>query len=313
MYGVGYTAPSTQFIDISSHWAKESIDYVVGRELVLGTTKTTFAPDAAITRGMLVTALGRLAEVDTKTYTKSSFTDVNANSTYGPYIEWAYKKGIMQGVGRNQFAPEGTITREEMAVIIANFAKATGYTLPVTREAVTYADASRIGSTYKTAVTATQQAGIMMGRASNKFSPKSTATRAEVSSMLERYIKLTIDPDTAQGWTLNDAGQYLYYKGGKLLTGIQTIDGVKYLFHSNGVLQTGWVKDGNNGHFYSGKAMAIGWWGFGANKNNGADYFLKNDLILLSKWHYFNTDFSLAQSAKAYRYEVDENDVRKTK
>ena len=61
LYGIGYTAPSAKFTDIKTHWAKESIDYVVGRGLLSGTAETTFAPDTAMTRGMLVTALGRLA------------------------------------------------------------------------------------------------------------------------------------------------------------------------------------------------------------------------------------------------------------
>jgi Leucine-rich repeat (LRR) protein len=320
MYGIGYTAPSTQFTDIGSHWAKESIDYVVGRGLLSGTKETTFAPDTAMTRGMLVTALGRLAEVDTKTYTTSSFNDVNADSAYRPYIEWAYSKGIIQGIGSNQFAPDKAITREEIADIIANFVKACGYTLPVTREVTIYADASSIGRTYKTAVTTMQQAGIMMGGTSNKFNPKSNATRAEVSSMLNRYIKLTIDPDTAQGWTLNDAGQYLYYQDGRALPGIQTIDGVKYIFNSNGVLQTGWVKDDDNWRFYSGKTMLVGWWDLGANGNNKTYYFAKDGLMVSGKWleidgkwYYFNTDGSLTRSTKIDGYEVDENGVRKTK
>ncbi len=239
LYGVGYTAPSAKFTDTSTHWGKESIDYVVGRGLLSGTSKTTFAPNTAMTRGMLVTALGRLANVDTKAYTTNSFTDVKADSTFRPYIEWAYKKGIIQGTGNTQFEPDRAITREEIAVIFANYAKATGYTLPVTRNAAAYANVSSIGSAYKTAVTAMQQAGIMMGGTDNKFNPKTSATRAEVSSMLHRYVKLTIDPTTAQGWARNDAGQYLYYKDGKALTGTQTIDSVKYFFETNGTLKTG--------------------------------------------------------------------------
>lgn len=320
MYGIGYTAPSAQFTDIGNHWAKESIDYVVGRGLLSGTTETTFAPTTAMTREMLVAALGRLEGVDTKMYTTSSFTDVNVDSTECPYIEWAYKQGIIHGIGSHQFAPDRAITREEIAVIIANFAKACDYTLPNIHEAITYADASSIGSAYKTAVTAMQQAGIMTGGTSNKFNPKSNATRAEVSCMLNHYIKLTIDPNTAKGWTLNDAGQYLYYKDGKVLIGTQTIDGVKYVFNSNGILQTGWVKDGDKWRFYSGKTMLIDWWNLGENGNELTYYFAKDGLMVSgkwleieSKWYYFNTDGSLARSTKIDGYEVDENGVRKTK
>lgn len=321
VYGVGYTAPSAKFSDIGSHWAKESIDYVVGRGLLSGTSKTTFAPNSAMTRGMLVTALGRLANVDTKAYTTNSFTDVKADSTFRPYIEWAYKKGIIQGIGNQQFAPDQAITREEIAVIFANYAKATGYKLPITREATTYADAASIGSAYKTAVTSMQQAGIMMGGTGNKFNPKSSATRAEVSSMLHRYIKLTIDPDTAQGWAKNDDGQFLYYKGGKPVAKTQNIDGVKYYFNDNGTLKTGWVKDdAGNWHFYSGNTMLVGFWDLGANGESKRYYFTKDGTMIAGKWleidgkwYYFNADGSLAKSTKIDGYEVDKNGVRKTK
>ncbi|TCL54980.1 GLUG motif-containing protein [Kineothrix alysoides] len=235
VYGVGYTAPLQKFVDTGSHWAKDSIDYVAGRGLITGTFDMTFFPDTAMTRGMLVTALGRLAGVDTKLYATNTFTDVKADSDFHPYIEWAYKNGIIQGIGNQQFAPDRAITREEISLILQNYAKATGYTLPVTRDAVNYADASSIGSMYKTAVTAMQQAGIMMSGNGNKFNPKDHATRAEVSIMLHRYIKLTIDPSTAQGWALNDAGQWLYYKDGKPLTGTQTVDSVEYYFNADGI------------------------------------------------------------------------------
>lgn len=270
VYGVGYTAPSAKFTDIGTHWGKEAIDYAVGRGLLSGTSKTTFAPNTAMTRGMLVTALGRLAGVDTKAYTTNSFTDVKADSVFRPYIEWAYKKGVVQGIGYLQFAPDRAITREEIAVIFANYAKATRYKLPITREATTYADASGIGSMYKTAVTAMQQAGIMMGGTDNKFNPKASTTRAEVSAMLHRYIKLTIDPTTAQGWAKNDAGQWFYYKDGKALTGTQTIDGRKYFFNTDGTLKTDWVKDGG-------------------------------------KWYYFYADVSLAKNTTIDGHEVDDN------
>ena len=316
VYGVGYTAPSAKFTDIGTHWGKEAIDYVVGRGLLSGTSKTTFAPDTAMTRGMLVTALGRLAGMDVKAYTANSFTDVKTDSAFRPYIEWAYKKGIVQGIGNQQFAPDRAITREEIAVIFANYAKATGYKLPVTREAAAYTDVSSIGSTYNTAVTAMQQAGIMMGGTGNKFNPKSNATRAEVSSMLHRYIKLTIDPTTAQGWAKNDAGQWLYYKDGKALTGTQTIDGVKYFFETNGTLKTGWVKDGDNWHYYSGNKAAMGW----LDISDKRYYFTKDGLMVSGKWleidgkwYYFYADGALAKNTKIDGYEVDKNGVRKTK
>ncbi len=277
VYGVGYTSPSTKFTDINTHWAKESIDYVVGRELLSGTSKTTFSPNAIMTRGMLVTALGRLAGVDLKVYNTNSFTDMKEDSSFRPYIEWAYKKGIVPITGCTSFEPDRAVTRQEMAVIFINYAKATGYTLPFTREAITYADASSIANTCKTAVADMQQAGVIMGKSDNKFNPEASTTRAEVSAMLHRFIKLTINPSTAQGWAKNDAGQYLYYKDGKVLTGTQIIGDTKYFFKTDGVLNIGWVKDDTG------------------------------------NWYYFYADGSLARKTVVDDYEVDENGVRKTK
>ena len=186
---------------------------------------------------MLVTALGRLEGIDVNSYNTNTFNDVKADSAYRPYIEWAYSKGIIKGIGNEQFAPGRAITREEVAVIFVNYANIFGYTLPAIREAAAYADDSSIGSSYKDAVKAMQQSGIMMGGTGNKFNPRSNATRAEISSMLHRFVKLTIDSATAQGWTLNDAGQVLYYKDGILAAGKWLeIDSKWYYFYSDGSL-----------------------------------------------------------------------------
>ncbi len=291
IYGIGYTAPSTKFTDIGSHWAKESIDYVVGRGLLTGTSKTTFSPDTAMTRGMLVMALGKLSGLDEKAYNTNSFTDVKSDSIFRPYIEWANEKGIVKGINKSQFAPERAVTREEIAVILANYAKVTGYTLPVTREAVSYSDASSIGDIYKTVVTALQQAGIIMGEQNNKFNPKTNATRAEVSTMLHRYIKLTIDPATAQGWAKNDDGQWMYYQEGKALIDTQSIGGVKYFFNVDGILKTGWIKDGEHWRYYSGNRMLVG-----LQDIEGKEYSFSEDGRMISgkwiqiggKWYYFD-------------------------
>lgn len=190
VYGVGYGVP-LQFTDISKHWAKASIEYVAAKGLVSGTAENTFSPNAAMTRGMLVAVLARLTEVDVKEYKDSSFTDVPGSKYYAPYIQWAYERGIIQGMGDGTFAPDKAITREQIAVIFTNYAKVAGHTLPAGKEAKGYADGGRIGSSYKAAVTAMQQAGIMTGDTANQFNPKSGTTRAEVSSMLHRYIEMS--------------------------------------------------------------------------------------------------------------------------
>jgi fibronectin-binding autotransporter adhesin len=271
VYGVGYTAPPHTFADIGSHWAIEAIDYVAGRELLPGTSQTTFSPDAPITRGALATALGKLHEVDPNAYPTRSFADVDESSA--PYIEWAYNMGLINPVTDQKFAPNRTLSREEVALVFANTVKAAGYKLPVARTGVVYADASGIGSVYREAVLSMQQTGIVMGGANNRFNPKSPATRGEIAAMLHRLIKLSIDPDTAQGWALNDSGQWFYYKEGKALTGAQTIGGMQYFFGADGKLKTGWVLHGGYRRYYRGNKVLTGWWIIGDKVSKTAYFF----------------------------------------
>ena len=319
VYGVGYKAPPVKFADISSHWAKDSIDFATARGLLSGTSNTTFSPDAAISRGALAAALGRLAGADTSLYTSGSFADVKAGDTDAPYIEWAYKKGIMQSTGTGRFSPGQAVTREESALILSNYAKITGYTLPVTREDAAYTDASGIGSAYGAAVKSLQQAGVLMGGSGGRFNPKASATRAEVSAMLHRYVKLTVNPAAAQGWAVNDAGQRLYYKDGKALTGWQTLKGKKYFLDAAGILQTGWKKDAaGRWYFLSTDGALVGWWDIG-NSSSRNRYYFDADAVRVSggwrqlggKWYYFNADGALAVRTVIGGYTVDENGVRK--
>ena len=320
VYGVGYTAPSQRFDDTKKHWAKDFIDYVVGRGLLDGSRENKFYPNEKMTRGMLVTALGKLAGVNVKKYETNSFTDVQNDSFYHPYIEWAYSKGVVYGIGDETFAPDKSITREEMAVIFERYAKVMGCKIPVTREASVYEDKEQIGTEYRESVKAMQQAGIMMGIDGNKFNPKGNATRAEVSAMLSRYIKLTITPETAQDFVLDDAGKYHYYKDGKALTGKQTLDGTVYFFNESGVLQTGWVKDGSLWRYYDGTKAHKGWLNLKVEREERI-YYLNREGLLESgkwvkidgKWYYFYPDGTLAVNTEIDGYKVDGKGVRKEK
>lgn len=83
---------------------------MANRELLSGTSATTFSPNTAMTRGMFVTALGRLADADVSTYKQSSFADVKNDAYYMGYIEWASKNNIVKGIGDGKFASDQSIT-----------------------------------------------------------------------------------------------------------------------------------------------------------------------------------------------------------
>lgn len=184
------SAPALTFTDTANHWAKESIDFVTNRGLISGTSTTLFSPDIAITRADFLMALGRLSGVDVSGYETSGFTDVKSADSSMPYIEWAVKNKIVQGIGNSKFGPDQQISRQDMAVMIQNYAKAVGYKLPVPIASIAFSDHGKIAVYAKDAVTAIQQAGIMQGKGNNVFDPAGKATRAEASVILRRFVEL---------------------------------------------------------------------------------------------------------------------------
>ncbi|QQR29710.1 S-layer homology domain-containing protein [Acutalibacter muris] len=78
-----------------------------------------------------MTVLGNKAKIDPAQYTESSFSDVKVGKWYAPYVEWASGNGIVNGIGGGKFAPERNVTREQMAVILYNYAKFTECDLTV--------------------------------------------------------------------------------------------------------------------------------------------------------------------------------------
>lgn len=260
VYGVGYKNPAPAFTDIHNHWAADNILFAASRGLLSGTSDTTFSPNTGMTRGMFVTALGRLAGINPDSYKTGKFTDVKADAYYAPYVNWAAQNGIVEGVTATTFAPDTNINREQMAVIMANYAKKLGYDLPKTLQAVTFADNAQISSWAKNAVRAMQQAGILAGKNGNKFDPKGTATRAEVATILRRFVEIVIDPQTANGWQQNDSGQWSYYRNGKPVKGRLSDDQKWYwLDKTTGMMFAGGWKqiDGKWYYFYTDGTMAL--------------------------------------------------------
>ena len=276
VYGVGYQNSVPNFTDINGHWAKEHILFTVSRGLFSGTSETTFSPDSPLTRGMFVTAFGRLAGINPADYQNRAFTDVKADACYAPYVNWAAKTGIVGGITSTTFAPDSNITREQMAVILKNYADKMGYPIPKTLEAVTLADNAKISFWAKDAVKAMQQAGILSGKANNLFDPNGNATRAEAATVLHRFVEAIIDPQTANGWTQNDSGEWSYYKDGELVKGWRSDDQKWY-----------WL-DKTTGKMFSGDLKQID-----------------------GKWYYFYADGSMAANTKVDGYEIGADGARK--
>lgn len=182
------TPPTTpMFSDTQNHWAKDAINYVVEKGLFNGTSGNTFSPDLSMTRGMFVTVLGRLAGISADA-TTSSFIDVTASSYYAPYIEWAYKNGIVSGVGNSNFSPDTEMTREQMAVMLIKFASKQGYKLNSSLDAIAFSDTASISSWASDAVNTAHNSGLITGKSGGVFDPQGNATRAEVAAIVMRFI-----------------------------------------------------------------------------------------------------------------------------
>ena len=260
IYGIGYKNPVPAFTDIQNHWAADNILFVASRGLLSGTSDTTFSPNTGMTRGMFVTALGRLAGINPDSYKTGKFTDVKADAYYAPYVNWAASKGIISGTTDTTFAPDNNINREQMAVIMKNYAAKLGYTVPKPLEAVTFVDNASISSWAKEAVKSMQQAGILAGKTNNRFDPAGTATRAEVATVLRRFVEIVIDPQAANGWQQNDSGQWSYYRNGEPVKGWLSDDQKWYwLDKTTGMMFAGGWKqiDGKWYYFYADGVMAV--------------------------------------------------------
>ncbi|MEN6326084.1 MAG: S-layer homology domain-containing protein [Syntrophomonas sp.] len=177
------------FTDVASgHWAEKAIYDLAGRGIVSGKTATTFAPDDKITRAEFVTMVGKMSGQPLPAGS-SPFSDVTADAWHAPYVSWAVQIGVVQGYN-GQFHPHDLISRQDMAVMLVNYAEKTGkYTFPKNRECLAFADDAAIAGYAKKAVYALQQAGIITGQGGSNFAPTAGATRAEAAQVISVLLK----------------------------------------------------------------------------------------------------------------------------
>ncbi|MBS7525298.1 S-layer homology domain-containing protein, partial [Fusibacter paucivorans] len=181
------------FKDIETHVAKEDILFVSARKLFSGTDVDIFAPDEALTRAMFVTVIGKLSGIDATKYGRAGFIDVAAGSWYEPYLTWALQAGIISGRGNGIFAPKDLITREEMAVILSQFADYKGFELNETDDNGIYEDSGIISFWAKDSIDHLSAAGVVTGDALHMLHPKTVITRAECASYLRRFIENVVN------------------------------------------------------------------------------------------------------------------------
>lgn len=179
---------STPFLDIRTHWAKSAIESAVAKGLFAGTSPTTFHPDQAMNRAMLVTVLYRMEKEPTAEGDGKRFADVSAGAYYAKAVAWASDKGIVAGYSETQFGPEDTITREQLAVILNRYATYKGYNTSKTADLAAFQDADQISEWARVPVQWANAMKLLNGRTSTTLAPKGSATRAEVAKILVTFL-----------------------------------------------------------------------------------------------------------------------------
>lgn len=194
----GAACPSFRFRNVPapSNWAHEGIDYCVRHGLMSGFDATTFSPDTVSTRAQIVMILYNLSG-DTTDYSKYyvPFTDVRPSTWYYNAVAWGYDKDIVAGMSTTTFAPDGLITREQMAVLLYGYTEkyAPAY-LGGAASLNSFPDAASVSNWAYAAMSWAVGNGLISGIASNGadyLAPSGGATRAQIAAIMMRYCRLT--------------------------------------------------------------------------------------------------------------------------
>ncbi len=177
------------FKDTKAHWAREYIGRLAARGVVNGMGDNYYQPDASLTRAQFLTMLSKtIYGLDPSQAAPTGFTDVPAAEWYYNYVNWGYANGIVSGLDEVTFAPNANITREQMAIMLSNFARSTELMLPETSAGLGFTDSAQISPWAAESVTKIVSSGIMSGYPEGNYNPQGKATRAEAATVIYKLI-----------------------------------------------------------------------------------------------------------------------------
>lgn len=183
--------PSKAFTDLDAKaWYHEGVDYALTNSLMNGVGGGRFEPDGQLTRAQLVTVLYRAAgEPDTGKQV-NPFTDVADDAWYTKAVIWAANNGIVNGVAKNTFAPDDSITREQIAAMLYRYA---GAEAAKEDKLSAFPDAAKVSDWAKEALNWAVASGLINGVAdangTANLEPQATATRAQIATILMRWLE----------------------------------------------------------------------------------------------------------------------------
>ena len=190
-YVVGYTPPWTnQFSDVqSADWFYGAVKYAMQKELFRGISASTFAPNAPMTRSMLVTVLYRL-EGEPAVTGESGFTDIPGGRWDSDAVTWASANQIVSGYGDGRYGANDPIMREQLAAILYRYTQYKGHDVTKTADLKHYTDASSLSPWAEDAVKWANAEGLITGTAATILAPTDGATRAQVATSLMRFLEI---------------------------------------------------------------------------------------------------------------------------
>jgi hypothetical protein len=177
-----------EFVDVGNHWAGDAIDFVAARTIFNGDTAGNFQPDVSMTRGMLAQVLYNLEQNPEAVTTGAIFPDVDSDDWYADAISWASANGVTNGYGNGSFGPDDSITREQLVTMLYRYFGGSTVSGAISR----FPDAGQVSSYAVDAMNWAVGAGIITGTSAGTLSPTTTASRAEVATMFQRFLNILV-------------------------------------------------------------------------------------------------------------------------
>ena len=184
------SADGLPFRDVKTgDWFYGAVARVYKEGIIIGITAKTFEPGAKMTRAQLVTITCRLSGDDCKGLGAGlAFKDTPKTDWYADYVGWALREGIVTGYPDGTFRPNAPVTRAELAVVLARFFGYREIYLADAPLVSSFTDAGKIGDWAKPSVEKIRLCGIISGDPTGRFNPGDSATRAEIATMITRYL-----------------------------------------------------------------------------------------------------------------------------
>lgn len=180
---------------VAGTWYYGAAAYAYNNGLFAGMTPTTFAPNATMTRAMLVSVLWRLAGAPAPK-APNTFVDVPDGAWYTDAVTWAAENGVVSGIGGSRFDPSGFVTREQTAEILYNYAHSKGYDVSARADLTAFPDAASVSGWAEEALSWANAAGLINGTVRDGqtiLAPQGSASRAQVAMILMNYVEHVVN------------------------------------------------------------------------------------------------------------------------